>query len=136
MSYVFALPDVISTAATDVASIGTAVATANRGVAEATTAVLAAAEDEVSTAIAALFSAHGQGYQALTAHAAAFHERFVQALASATGHMPPLRRPMRRRWLPWNRRSWESSGNCTRRRTLSQAKRQRWQPRHGLDLNL
>lgn len=85
MSYVFALPDVISTAATDVASIGTAVAAANRGVAEATTAVLAAAEDEVSTAIAALFSAHGQGYQALTAHAAAFHERFVQALASATG---------------------------------------------------
>ncbi|ODQ99726.1 lipase [Mycobacterium intermedium] len=74
----------MSTAVTEVVSIGTAVATANRGVAESTTAVLAAAEDEVSTAIAALFSAHGQGYQALTAQAAAFHERFVQALASAT----------------------------------------------------
>ena len=33
--------------------------------------VLAAAEDEVSAAIAALFSAHGQGFQALSAQAAA-----------------------------------------------------------------
>jgi len=51
----------------------------------ATTGVLAAAEDEVSVAIAALFSAHGQGYQALSAQAAAFHGRFVQALTGAAG---------------------------------------------------
>jgi hypothetical protein len=34
---------------------------------------LAAAEDEASAAIAAVFSAHGQGFQALAAPAAAFH---------------------------------------------------------------
>jgi triacylglycerol lipase len=72
-------------AATDVASIGSVVATANQGVAGATTGLLAAAEDEVSAEIAALFSARGQGYQALSAQAAAFHERFVQALTGASG---------------------------------------------------
>ncbi|SOJ53976.1 Triacylglycerol lipase [Mycobacterium simulans] len=85
MSYVVALPEMLSGAASDVASIGSQVATANQGVADATTGVLAAAEDEVSAAIAALFSAHGQGYQALSAQAAAFHERFVQALSGAGG---------------------------------------------------
>ena len=85
MSYVVALPEVMSAAATDVASIGSLVATANQDVAGATTGVLAAAEDEVSAAIAAMFSAHGQGYQALSSQAAAFHERFVQALTGATG---------------------------------------------------
>lgn len=84
MSYVLALPEVMSAAATDMASIGSVVATANRDVATTTTAVLAAAEDEVSAAIAALFSAHGQGYQALSAQAAAFHARFTQALTGAT----------------------------------------------------
>jgi len=85
VSYVVALPEVMSTAATEVASIGSVVAAANQGVAGATTGVLAAAEDEVSAAIAALFSAHGQGYQALSAQAAAFHERFVQTLTGAAG---------------------------------------------------
>ena len=85
MSYVVALPEVMSAAATNVTSIGSVVATANQDVARATTGVLAAAEDEVSAAIAAMFSAHGQGYQALSSQAAAFHERFVQALTGATG---------------------------------------------------
>jgi triacylglycerol lipase len=35
---------------------------------------VAAAEDEVSAAIAALFSAHAEEYQALSAQASAFHE--------------------------------------------------------------
>jgi triacylglycerol lipase len=85
VSYVVALPEVMSAAATNVTSIGSVVATANQDVARATTGVLAAAEDEVSAAIAAIFSAHGQGYQALSSQAAAFHERFVQALTGATG---------------------------------------------------
>ena len=85
MSYLVALPEMMSAAATNVASIGSVVATANQGMAGATTGVLAAAEDEVSVAIAALFSAHGQGYQALSAQAAAFHGRFVQALTGAAG---------------------------------------------------
>ncbi|OBI87505.1 lipase [Mycobacterium sp. 1245805.9] len=75
----------MSAAATDVDSIGSVVATANRGVAGATTGVLAAGQDEVSAAIAAVFSAHGQGYQALSSQAAAYHKWFVQALAGASG---------------------------------------------------
>ena len=47
--------------------------------------MIAAAEDEVSAAIAAVFSAHGQGFQALSAQAAAFHAQFVQALKSSAG---------------------------------------------------
>lgn len=85
MSYVIALPEAMSAAATNVASIGEAVATAGQGAAGATTAMLAAAEDEVSAAIAAMFSAHGEDFQALSAQVGAFHERFVQSLSGATG---------------------------------------------------
>jgi PE family len=75
----------LATAATDLASLGSTLDTANTAAAAQTTGVLVAAEDEVSAAIAALFSAHGQSYQALSAQAAAFHDRFVQALASGAG---------------------------------------------------
>ncbi|ORW31270.1 lipase [Mycobacterium paraense] len=85
MSYVLALPEMMSAAATDVASIGSVVATANQGVAGATTGVLAAAEDEVSVAIAAVFSAYGKGHQALFSQAAAFHAAFARALTGAAG---------------------------------------------------
>jgi hypothetical protein len=42
--------------------------------------VIPAALDEVSAAIAAMFGAHGQSFQALSAQAALFHDQFVQAL--------------------------------------------------------
>lgn len=83
MSYLVALPETLAAAATDAVSIGSVVATANQGVAGATTAVLAAAEDEISAAIAALFSAHGQGYQVLSEQVAVFQNQFVQTLNSA-----------------------------------------------------
>jgi triacylglycerol lipase len=85
VSYVVALPETMSAAATDVASIGSAVAAANQSVAGATTQVLTAAEDEVSAAIAEFFSLHGQGFQALSAQATAFHQQFVQTLSGAAG---------------------------------------------------
>ncbi|OBG38135.1 PE domain-containing protein [Mycobacterium sp. E3198] len=85
MSYVLALPEMMSAAATNVASIGSEVTKANQGVAQATTGVLAAAEDEISVEIAALFSAHGQGFQALGSQAAAYQQWFVQALTGAAG---------------------------------------------------
>jgi len=85
VSYLIAVPEAMSAAATDVASIGSAVTAASQDVALSTTGVIAAAEDEVSEAIAALFSAHGQSYQALSAEVAAFHERFLQALNGAAG---------------------------------------------------
>ncbi|WP_141774019.1 PE family protein, partial [Mycobacterium tuberculosis] len=59
MSFVIAAPEVIAAAATDLASL--------------------------ESSIAALFGAHGQAYQALSAQAQAFHAQFVQALTSGGG---------------------------------------------------
>jgi hypothetical protein len=42
--------------------------------------VIAAVEDEVSIAIASLFSGHGQQFQALSAKAAVFHDVFANLL--------------------------------------------------------
>ena len=49
------------------------------------TAVVAAAGDEVSAAIASVFSGHAKDFQALSAQAATFHAEFVQALSGAGG---------------------------------------------------
>jgi triacylglycerol lipase len=80
MSYVIAAPEMMTSAATDLATIGSDLSAAHTAAAAQTTGLLAAADDEVSTAIAALFSAHGQGFHRLSAQAAAFHNQFVQAL--------------------------------------------------------
>lgn len=77
------MPEWLTTAAADAAEVGSVVGAANAAAVDPITGLLAAAEDEVSAAIADLFSAHGQGYQALSAQAALFHDRFVQALANA-----------------------------------------------------
>jgi hypothetical protein len=82
MSLLMAVPEGLGTAATDLAGLGSTISSANAAAAARTTGVLAAAEDEVSAAIAAVFSAHGQGFQALGAQAAAFHDQFVQALTA------------------------------------------------------
>ena len=79
MSSLIAAPELITTAATDLANVGSTLNAAHAAAATQTTGVLAAAEDEVS-AIAAVFSAHGQGFAALGARAAAFQEQFVQTL--------------------------------------------------------
>lgn len=39
----------------------------------------------MSTAISALFGAHAQAYQALSAHVAAFHDQFVHTLTAGAG---------------------------------------------------
>jgi hypothetical protein len=85
MSYVIAAPEIMTSAATDVASIGSTLNVANAAAAARTTGVLAAAEDEVSAAIAALFGAHGQAYQAMSAQAAAFHSEFVNLMNAGAG---------------------------------------------------
>ena len=61
MSFVFAVPDVVSTAATDLAGIGSTLSQANSAAAAQTTEVLAAGSDEVSAAVAALFAATARG---------------------------------------------------------------------------
>ncbi|EFD60897.1 PE-PGRS family protein, partial [Mycobacterium tuberculosis EAS054] len=80
MSFVIAAPDLVAMATEDLAGIGASLTAANAAAAVPTSGLLAAAGDEVSAAIAALFSSHGQQYQAMSAQAAAFHARFVQAL--------------------------------------------------------
>jgi hypothetical protein len=86
MSFVVAVPDALGTTATDLAGIGPTLSAANASAATQTTAVLASAEDEVSAAIASLFSAHGQDFQSVSAQAAAeFHDQFVQALTPGSG---------------------------------------------------
>ncbi|MGA8251459.1 MAG: PE family protein, partial [Mycobacterium sp.] len=85
MSNLITAPEIMTTAATDLATIGSDLSAAYTAAATQTTGVLAAAEDEVSAAIAALFGSHAQAYQALSAQAAAFHAQFVQALNSAGG---------------------------------------------------
>src|SRR4051794_23788170 len=85
MSFVIAVPEMLAAAASDLASIGSTVSAANAAAASSTTGLLAAGADEVSAAIAALFSGHGQMYQALSGQATAFHDQFVQVLSGAGG---------------------------------------------------
>ena len=85
MSFVIAAPEALVAASTDLASLGSTIGGANAAAAASTETVLAAGADEVSTAVAALFGAHAQSYQALSAQAAAFHEQFVQVLTAGAG---------------------------------------------------
>lgn len=75
MSYPIATPDLLAAAANDVEGIGSLLSTANAAAAAPTTTLLAAAGDEVSAAVAALFSGHAQYDQALSARVAAFHDQ-------------------------------------------------------------
>ena len=85
MSFVMAAPEMLASAAADVAGIGSSLSAANAAAAAPTTAVMAAAGDEVSAAITSVFSRHAQQFQALSAQAAAFHDRLVQTLNSGAG---------------------------------------------------
>src|ERR1700752_563315 len=100
MSFVIAAPEFLASAATDLANVGSSLSAANAAAAAQTTGVLAAAEDEVSAAIAAVFSAHGQGFQALSARVAAFHDQFVRVLTAGAGPMSVRRPPMLGRLRP------------------------------------
>jgi hypothetical protein len=82
MSYVIAAPEMMTAAATDLATIGSNVSAAHAAAAARTVAVLPAAADEVSAGIAQLFSQHAANYQALGGQAAAFNGQFVQHLTA------------------------------------------------------
>jgi hypothetical protein len=83
MSYVIATPEMMSSAATDLATIGSNVSAAHMVAAAPTTAILPAAADEVSASIAHMFSQHAASYQSLAGQATAFHEQFVQNLTAS-----------------------------------------------------
>ena len=70
----------MTAAATDLANIGSTISSANSAALGPTSSVVAAGADEVSAAVTALFGAHAQAYQALSAQAAQFHQQFVQLI--------------------------------------------------------
>jgi hypothetical protein len=82
MSYVIAEPELMTSAAGDLAAIGSNVSAAHTAAAARTLVVLPAAADEVSASVAHLFSQHAADYQAMAAQAAAFQEQFVQNLTA------------------------------------------------------
>jgi len=84
MSFVTIRPQMLTTAAGDLASIGSAWSAQNAAMAAPTTALMpAAAADEVSALTAAQFSIHAHWYQAVSAQAEAIHDQFVAVLASS-----------------------------------------------------
>jgi hypothetical protein len=85
MSFVIAVPEMVTGAATDLAGLGSAINAAHAAAVARTTVVLTAADDEVSAAIATVFSRHATVYQTLSAQAAAFHAQLVQTLNAGAG---------------------------------------------------
>jgi hypothetical protein len=78
-------PQLLASTAADLRGIGSALEAAHAAAAAPTTGLLAAGADEVSAAVAALFSGHGQAFQLLSGQASTFHTQFVQALSGAEG---------------------------------------------------
>ena len=83
MSFVTTQPEMLSTAAGNLASIGSALTARNAAAAAPTIGVIPAAADEVSAVTAAQFAMHAQMYQAVSAQAAAIHDQFVAMLGSS-----------------------------------------------------
>lgn len=67
MSFFIAAPELMATAATDLAAIESSLSAANAAAAAHTTAVLVAGADQVSSVVAAFFSTHGEQYRVLSA---------------------------------------------------------------------
>ncbi|OBK94987.1 hypothetical protein A5645_14885 [Mycobacterium asiaticum] len=83
MSSLFAAPELMAVAATDLAAIGSTLRAAHEAAAAPTLAVLPAASDEVSAGIAHLFSEHAQEYQGLAGQVETFHDRLVRQLTGS-----------------------------------------------------
>lgn len=83
MSFVVVSPEAVAAASRQFAAIGTALHAANAAAAAGISEVAAAGHDEVSRAIAAVFSEHADTYQVIRRHAEGFHVQFVQVTADA-----------------------------------------------------
>jgi hypothetical protein len=85
MSYVIAAPEMMTSAATDLATIGSDLSVAHTAAAASTVRLIPAAADEVSATVAHLFSNYAEDYHVLAGKAAAFHEQFVGHLTAGAG---------------------------------------------------
>ncbi|OBK36440.1 PE family protein [Mycobacterium sp. 1245111.1] len=83
MTFVTTQPELLSTAASQLAGIGSELAAQNAAAVGPTTGVVPAAADEISTLTAAQFVSQAAMYQAVSAHAEAVHELFVDALGTS-----------------------------------------------------
>lgn len=89
MSHLVTQPQLMTAAAEDLVGIQTSIAEASIAVGGRTTGLAAAAADEVSAAIADVFSVFGEDYQAFARQVETYHNAFVQTLtasANAYGH--------------------------------------------------
>jgi hypothetical protein len=82
VSFLFADPEALVTAVSDLSGIGSTLSAANAVASAPTMGVAAAAADGVSAQVAAFFSQHGLGYQQISAQIANFHDEFVQTLSA------------------------------------------------------
>ena len=82
MSSVIAAPEMMTAAATDLATIGSDLSMAHLAAAVPTVALVPAAGDEVSAGVAHLFSRYAEDFQGLAGQATAFHENFAQHLTA------------------------------------------------------
>jgi hypothetical protein len=85
VSFVTAAPEMLLAAASNLRSVGSAVAVGNAAAADPTTGVVPPAADEVSALTAAQFAAHAAMYQAVAVQAAAIHDLFVTTLGTSAG---------------------------------------------------
>src|ERR1700731_853133 len=85
MSFVIATPDLVQSAAQDLAGIRSSLAQAAASAAGPTTGLSTAAQDEVSTAIAAFFGKLRQEFQSISAKAHEVHQQFVSLMNAGAG---------------------------------------------------
>ncbi|OBI97135.1 hypothetical protein A5660_07100 [Mycobacterium alsense] len=85
MSFLTAMPDLVESAAQNLAGIRSSLADAAAVAAGPTTGIATAAQDEVSVAISSLFGNFGQQFQALSAQAQTFHQQFVSLMNAGAG---------------------------------------------------
>ena len=114
MSYVIAAPEMMTAAATDLATIGSDLSMAHHAAAVPTVALVPAAADEVSAGVAHLFSRYAEDFQGLVGRATAFHESFAQHL-TAGAHSYASAEAVNVSYLLWLA---ENAGLYTAARTL------------------
>jgi hypothetical protein len=85
MSFVTVATDAVAEAVKTLEGIGSGLSAARTAAAAPTAGIAAAAQDEVSTAIAGLLGNFGREFQAVSAQAQAFHDRFVSTLGAGMG---------------------------------------------------
>src|SRR6201992_3741427 len=82
MSFVSIVPELLSTAAENLLSVGLRLQAQHTAAAGPTTGLIPPASDQVSALTAMQFAAHAYAYQAVSAQASAIHQIFVTMLAA------------------------------------------------------